>query len=846
MSDATTRAERVWAEARRLNDLGDFRAAAQALSDARAILSTASSTDTEAARLLVRLDITGALPLFALEGYAAAADLLRAARTRARELQAPDLIALTHIQQGVIDAGSGDWAAARGQLLAAVELRSHLGPVEECSTLITLGLADLSLRKLTDAADHLEQARAIAADHDLDAHLFKAIHNLGCVHFVAGDVPRALTLMGEADAMSVQVARDRAHLDHAEALMDAGLIDEASDLLGAALQDARAADHRLEEGDILLELARCGLLRGDHESARRDARHAIAAFRSRQAQSRRALAELFLAGIDLADGAPVERALSAAALWSSPDPRTAEQVEAVLLSAEAEVARDRPDAAQTALDQLGPTSTLRLPVQLHAHYLRAVIADRTGKDQEFLDAAREASDALVAAQSSLRSLELRAAVAQHAARLAQLDLARSVRSESAAACIDTIERWRAASARARELTVSSDPETASLLKELRWLGSPMSPAALSDPEDRESRISELQQQINARARRADQSAPAGTVPAAITSEELITALPRGTAYLAFAETQGELYAVVADCSGAQLLRSLGPRAQVEDAVATLRRDLRGLAFAHRVPELHRTLARALRQSSARLGELLLDPVADRIESCERLVIAPNATLHAVAWAALPGVEHRPVTVTPSAARWARHSTLGPLELHRVSAHVGPGLPESGAEVQAIRTIWAGESTSKRSSGQSSSQDVARALARDDLVHIAAHGQHAGDNPLFSSLRLHDGPLFAHDLVHAVHARHVVLSACDVGQARVRVGGEALGMTAALLALGVRSVVAAVAPIADEASARASTLYHERLSSGMDAAAALASAVRETPGAEPLVSFGSDLRIQRRP
>src|SRR5690606_9547596 len=249
-----------------------------------------------------------------------------------------------------------------------------------------------------------------------------------------------------------------------------------------------------------------------------------------------------------------------------------------------------------------------------------------------------------------------------------------------------------------------------------------------------------------------------------------------------------------DSSGAHLLRSIGPRDQIEEAVATARRDLRGLAFAHRVPKLHRALTGALRQSSARLGALLLDPVAEQIESCERLVIAPNDTLHAVAWAALPGVEHRPVTVTPSAARWVRHSAIGPLEVHRVSAHVGPGLPESGPEVRAIGEIWPAETASTSSSEQASSQDVARALARDDLVHIAAHGHHAGANPLSSSFRLHDGPLFAHDLVNVVHARHVVLSACDVGRARVRVGGEALGMTAALLALGVRTVVAAVAPI----------------------------------------------------
>lgn len=842
MVEASTRGEQVWSEARRLNDLGDFRRAAEALDDARRLLGEAPAGDLDAARMLVRVDVTGALTALELDGYAAASDLLRTARLRAGQLRAPDLVALTHIQHGVVEARSGSWARAREELLAALELRDHLGAVEQCSTLITLGLAELSLRRSAEATAHLEQARSLAAAHDLDAHLFKATHNLGCVHFVAGDVPRALALMAEADAMPVGVSRDRAHLDHAEALLDAGLVEEAGDLLRTALTAARSEGHRLDEGDILLDLARCALLRGHHDTARHEARRAVAAFRSRQASSRRALAELFLAGLDLADGAPAERALAAAALWEGADPRTAEQVEAVLLTAEAEIARARPVVARRRLGRLGPVSSLRLPVQLHAHHLRAVVADRLGDDEEFAAVARQASDALATAQSSLRSLELRAAVAQHAARLAQLDLARAVRQGSAAACIETVERWRGASARAEELTLSADDETADLLQELRWLASGMSTGAPEDPAEREARIAELQQQITARARLGRRSAD-GPVAAALTCEQLVAALPAGTAYLTFGQTEGHMYAAVVNADGQHRLHDVGPEREVEDAVATLRRDLRGQAFAGRAPGLRSTLAAALAESGARLGSLLLDPLADVVGSCARLVVGPNPTLHALAWACLPQVAHRPVTVTPSASRWVRHLGDGPVALRRVSAHAGPGLPEAADEIGTVRRTWAARAAQTSGPGRATARDVARALAEDDLVHVAAHGQHAGDNPLFSSLRLHDGPLYAHDLVPAVHARHVVLSACDVGRARMR-SGESLGMTAALLSLGARCVVAAVAPLADTVSAQAAARYHEQLVAGADAAAALATAVRDTPGAQAMVCFGSDLHLCR--
>jgi tetratricopeptide (TPR) repeat protein len=723
-----------------------------------------------------------------------------------------------------------------------VELFEHLGPVEQASTLITLGLADLSLRRLDDATGHLERACEIARKAGLDAHLFKATHNLGCAYFVSGDVPRALRLMAEADAMPVEVSRDRAQLDHAEALLDAGLVEEAEELLRTALDAAREADHVLDVGDILLDLARCAVLREDRGSARRSAANAAEAFATRQAESRQALAELFLAGLDLAEGRAADRALAATQRWRTPDPHSAEEVEATLVAAEAEVLRGHPDRARDELGHLRRTATLRLPVRIHELYLRALVAHETGDAAGFAAAVHTGSESLAAAQSAVQSLELRAALAQHGVRLAQLDLARAAASGSAGACIDTIERWRAASARAREVTISTDPRTTELIEELRWLSSPVG-AQETEAEERDRRIALLQREITRRAWHTDLNPDARPATETLTHERLVERLPAGTAYLAYAETGGEVYAVLTDATGVQVLRRIGSREEVAAAVATARRDLRGSAFAQREPALHEMLRRARAESATRLGEVLLGSLPE-LAGHDRLVVAPNPALHAVAWNALPQLGHRPVTVTPSATRWERHRSEAPLPLECLGAHAGPGLSGAQEEVRDIARLWSERGVAVRTPvGGSSTADVAGSLRSDDVVHVAAHGHHAGEDPLFSSLRLHDGPLFAHELVHDVRARHVVLSACDVGRARVRVGGEALGMTAALLAFGVRCVVAAVAPVADDASAAASLAYHDRLAQGADTAAALAHAVAVTPGAEPLVAFGSDVSLR---
>jgi CHAT domain-containing protein len=74
--------------------------------------------------------------------------------------------------------------------------------------------------------------------------------------------------------------------------------------------------------------------------------------------------------------------------------------------------------------------------------------------------------------------------------------------------------------------------------------------------------------------------------------------------------------------------------------------------------------------------------------------------------------------------------------------------------------------------------------------VAAHGVHQPENPLFSSIRMVDGPVFAHELEQAARApEHVVLSACEVGLATIRPGDEPLGLASVLLHLGTRSVVA---------------------------------------------------------
>jgi CHAT domain-containing protein len=175
----------------------------------------------------------------------------------------------------------------------------------------------------------------------------------------------------------------------------------------------------------------------------------------------------------------------------------------------------------------------------------------------------------------------------------------------------------------------------------------------------------------------------------------------------------------------------------------------------------------------------------------------------------------------------------------VTALTGPRLRRADVEAERVGEHWDAAGVQSRVVLQAESGDVRGALGTDGLVHVAAHGTHEPQSAWFSSLHMADGPVFAHELPRPAAPRHVVLSACDVGRMDPRPGDEPLGLTAALLGLGVRSVVAAVAPVSDEVAATAMEAYHAGLASGRSASAALAAVVAQEPAAGAFCLYGTD-------
>ena len=292
--------------------------------------------------------------------------------------------------------------------------------------------------------------------------------------------------------------------------------------------------------------------------------------------------------------------------------------------------------------------------------------------------------------------------------------------------------------------------------------------------------------------------------------------------------------------GRPVLRDLMAVDEATEAAHRVRVDLR-TAASLRLGSLGAAVWGSLRSSAARLDEALVRPWRS---GAGGLVIVTCPQLSALPWSLLPSLGGHPVTIARSLTSFAvaeepaARSSPAPLPVH---VSVGPAVHRAEAEASAIAEAWGGRASV---ASPSASAVLVQALARPGVVHVAAHGTHQVESPLFSSLAMHDGPVFAHELQPTgVHADHVVLSACDVGLATSRPGNEELGLAVSMLSLGARSAVAAIAPMPDDVAADVMTRHHRALAAGASSDAALATAIAASdPVASAFLNLGGRFTV----
>jgi len=685
------------------------------------------------------------------------------------------------------------------------------------------------MRDWRGAEEDLDRAEALYAAGGHAGRLANVAHNRGVAAATRGDVPAALAWFDDAeDAYRVQ-GRDSGLIpvDRAEALLSVRLIAEARDAAAAAVEQYTRQRNAVDLVHARVVLAQAALAGGDTAAARAEAEMAATAAERQRRPGWAALARhvVLRARWDAGDRSEatlragqrtIARLDDAGWVVAALEARLIVARVALLLGRVPTARRVLVAAAQARRD--GPAD-----LRARAWHAEALLRSSAGDRRGTVAALRQGMRVLHRFRASLGASELRAHVSSAAGDLAGMGVQLAVQAGEPESVLEWAERWRAGAMLVRP---ARPPDDAALARELAALRQTVAEASAAAADGRDvtpwiQRQAALEESVRRRARHAPgDHRPAATIPTATQLQEALG--PR--ALVEYVVAGGELHALI--LADARLrLRTLGHADSPELPLRALRYALRRLAY-ETGSRASLDAALILAEEKARvLDELLLAPLGDDIGTSP-LVIVPTGALHALPWAALPTCRGRSVSLAPSATLWHRAVNTTARSSDRIVLAAGPGLPHAGAEVATLARRY--QDASRFTGRRATVEAVTAALDGAGLAHVAAHGHFRADNPLFSSIRLHDGPLTVYDLERlAEPPAHVVLSACDSGLPTVHPGDELLGLAAALLAMGTRSLIATVVPVPDDASRPLMLRLHQHLSKGEQPAAALAKAQADT-------------------
>ena len=795
----------------------------------------------------VRAMLGTALATYELDAdLTAATATLDEAEALARAGGMPGLVAAVVGQHGLLSIRSGEYDRAIRILDRAVRIGPRAEPVDLATALLNRGSAHVYRGEVAAAAADFRRASTVAAQIGDRLLQFKTEHNLGyCLH-LEGDLPGALRQLQTARRLDPEGPRPMALLGEARVLLEAGLHTDVDDILIQAANGFARAGLRRDVAETLLTRAENALRNGKLEQAGRLATEAGRRFARRDDA-------VWVLRADI-----VRMRVRAGRLLAAPGPRPAVRARRLLEALAAVRDRlERPGDRQAVRDvevlmmsveSLLPAADRHRALRLHADeristrlelrtaHARRLLADGHGRRAGSVLSAAHGD--IAAHQNGLASAELRAGMAGWITQLAEVDVERAMRTGQLDDVFHSVDRWRSRLSTRIPVRPPDDPETAELLTELRLVSDSLAeatPGQRPDPVLRR-RERELEGKLRRQAWASGSEHQQADVAAAVDLQGVLDAT--GWGLLTVFLHREQLVMLSRPAGGRWLM------APVRWAVQGLRERMRADAdlLARGAPDRIHAVARASYASSLNL----MDPVLfadDRLDPDPLLVLCDPA-LAMLPWGLMPSRRGKPTVVSSSAdtfvsGRAARPDRSG-AATPTVALLGGPGLVASSTELRAIESVWPEASVLD----QATAAQALAAFASADLVHVAAHGTHSLESPLFSWLRMADGPLYAHEVDTAAVPDAVVLSACDLGLTTLR-SGAGLGWSTALRQLGCRSTIASTAAVADAAVATAMGRLHASLAAGADTATALAETAERSwrEGALiPMSCFGSTVTV----
>ncbi|MFB8388212.1 CHAT domain-containing protein [Microbacterium sp. NPDC055910] len=826
----TASAEDLSARGVELVNAGRYTAARAVLADAAAAAARDGDSDVQArvtgttAYLLARLgDVDGGVAL--------------CRQAIARTDLGEDTRAILAGQMGALELERGALDSAVSWLTDAIDALDG-DPVRSANMRMNRSVADMQRGRWEAAADDLHWAEAAyrAAGRALEAE--QAVHNRGYVAMLSGDLVTALSLMqsvrepldGESDFWAAVN-----ELDHAEVLRDAGLQTEAEHALANVVHvlgrhrapgERARAEYQLARSLLDHDPARAAAVA--HASARRFRGQGSHAWAARadgiRLRARLSHGRLDRAGTPLTPGRPPSPVAVAAVVEALETHGFPHDAAALRLTAALDALRRGGDPGIR-----GPRLRAGTPLDIAmlSHEVAAERARRAGRESDARRRAAQGIDLLEQSQRLGASLEQSGSIARQGLGLMMTGLASALRSGRPDIVFEWSERSRHLHTQVVPLRPPPDPVLASELEELRRI-------RLADPDGdwlTDARVDVLR--ARARERQWARTRTAA-VHDRVTLGRAQAALDEDTVLISFVFDGRAFVALVVDRDSARLVDIDASR--VRTAIEGLRADLDVSAAVRSGP-----MAAVVQQALAgRLEQLSHETVGRALAGARdpaRVVLTAPGLLAGIPWTMLPAMRGRALTIAPSASRWVAESAARPRRAARAVFAAGPRVARGDEEVLTAAGTW-GEHVVLHGA-EATVAAVTASATTADVLHIAAHGRHAADHPLFSGLELADGTLFGYDvdLIPDV-PQTVVLSACEVGRSTVRWGEEAVGMTRVWLHAGARAVVAAPVAVADDVACEVLGAMHAGLAAGETPSAALASATSRTGILAPFQVHGT--------
>jgi len=663
------------------------------------------------------------------------------------------------------------------------------------------------------------------------------VHNRALIAYSINDIPAALSYFAEAASRyePLDVLVPDLTIDRCVVLLAAGLADDAlGEADGTADEIERVHGQSTKKAELLLVAANSALAAGQPQAALDRAQAAYRMYRSQRNGWRLAGTRLVLVQAKFATG-QVTPQLLREANWAAGRLEavgSGDATQAHLLAGRVALELGRRAEADRHFTAVA-RSRRRGPAMSRASGWLGVAlqAQAAGQSRRLLIACRRGLEVLDEYRFTLGASELRAQATAHGAELATLAQRHAVRAHRPRLLLTWSERWRATALAVPPVRPSADRELnaglASLRRVVRRLdkarqeGTPNASAHREQLRlERERR--RLEGLVRARALRARGAALPDR--AMVSVPDLLDQLD-GTRLVEIVDIDGVVHVLV--CGDGRVRQfTAGRTAEATKSAAFARFALRRMARSRPGDDLDSALA-ILKAAGPALQASLLGPAARHLGDGP-VVIVPPGKLHMIPWAVVPALSDRVVSVVPSARAWLRARTAPPPGRHHVTLARGPGLTTDGAEVPVVADLY--DDVTTLAGGDATAEKVLYALDGAWLAHIAAHGVFRADSPMFSSLRMQDGPLTVYDFERLQRAPYrLVLSACDSGVLAPTGADELLGLVSSLLPLGTAGIAAAIVQLNDHAAVPVMLNLHRNLRAGQTLAESIRTVLSAVTG-----------------